>query len=347
MRDEQGDIYLYKRGSSGFRNAGLEPYCEALASELARKIMGNETVPYQLVRLHKELASKCPLFSDERYGYTPVAKFGINHSSPEALMAFYSRIGSEDMFRKMLVLDALTFNVDRHAGNHGVLVENDTQKPVRMAPVFDLNLSMLPYIEDADMERIGDKMEEYGPRIGDDFTRMGQLAMTSEIRSALVSLKGFEFRGDDHFTEKRIKFMEKLVNRQIEALLSRDVLYTHDVFVPETQHAKTEPPEPDKYEILAAKLWEEYGFQAYFSAYEMGEDSETNRMVLYLKGSPNKEIHLDLNEGLAGAYIDGYEADVFDLVANQTKLSEALDAVKAAYEKEMPAHREKENILER
>lgn len=33
-KKEDGEIYLYKRGISGAYNAGLEPYCEALASEI-------------------------------------------------------------------------------------------------------------------------------------------------------------------------------------------------------------------------------------------------------------------------------------------------------------------------
>ena len=132
----------------------------------------------------------------------------------------------------MIVLDCFTFNTDRHAGNHGVLVENDTQIPVRMAPVFDLNLAMLPYVESEDWEYIGTKLCDYVPEIGDDFTRMGQQAMTSEIRSALAGLKGFQFafQGDENFSPKRVCFVEQMVNQQIEALLSRDVLYTRDVF---------------------------------------------------------------------------------------------------------------------
>ena len=36
-KKEDGVIYLYKRGISGAYNAGLEPYCEALASEIIHK----------------------------------------------------------------------------------------------------------------------------------------------------------------------------------------------------------------------------------------------------------------------------------------------------------------------
>lgn len=72
-----------------------------------------------------KLASKCQLFSNERYGYVPVYRFGINHGSPHALLQFYTDIGSEDQFRRMIVLDALILNVDRHVGNHGVLMDNE------------------------------------------------------------------------------------------------------------------------------------------------------------------------------------------------------------------------------
>lgn len=105
-------------------------------------------------------------------------------------------------------------------------MDNDTLQPFTMAPVFDMNMSMLPYVEQEEFLDIGRKMEQYGPRIGEDFTRMGQQAVTSAIRSDLVGMKGFQFtfRGDEHFPEWRVKAMEELVNRQIEAVLSKDIL---------------------------------------------------------------------------------------------------------------------------
>ena len=235
IREAKGDIYLYKRGGNDARNMGLEPYCEVMATEIAVKLLGSKAVTYELTNLHHDLASKCLLFTDERYGYTPISRFDINSASPDALLNFYREIGCEDEFRRMLVLDAIIFNTDRHAGNHGVLVDNDTQKPIKMAPIFDLNLSLLPYIEDDDMKDIGATLEKYTPCIGTDFTRIGQIALTSEIRSELIGLKGFKFsfQGDSRFTPKRVAFIEALINRQIDAILSKDVLYTRDVFVPE------------------------------------------------------------------------------------------------------------------
>ena len=81
----------------------------------------------------------------------------------EELIRFYHNIGSEDAFRRMLVLDALTFQLDRHMGNYGVLVDNASQKILGMAPVFDLNLACLPYVEQEEFSVIGRKLSVLRP----------------------------------------------------------------------------------------------------------------------------------------------------------------------------------------
>ena len=67
----------------------------------------------------------------------------------------------------MIVMDAVMANVDRHAGNYGFLVDNDTGEILRMAPLFDQNMACLPMM----MEH--DDFDEYlsmiGPKIGASF----------------------------------------------------------------------------------------------------------------------------------------------------------------------------------
>ena len=135
----------------------------------------------------------------------------------------------------MLVLDVVIFNVDRHLGNIGLLIENDTQKPLGIAPNFDFNLSMLPYVLMEEFEQIGAKLLDYSPVIGNDFTRIGQEMLTSEIRRELIKLQGFRFsfRGNREFAPARVLALEEMVNRRIQAILRGQVLYTRDVFVPQ------------------------------------------------------------------------------------------------------------------
>lgn len=258
FRKEEGEIFLYKRGTSEASNAGLEPYSEVLASEIAKQVCNN-SVSYELVTLHDEISSRCKLFTDEKYGYVPMSAF-TRDTTPAQLLRFMRSLSeeSEESFRAMLVCDAIIFNTDRHLGNVGVLVDNDTVQPIKMAPVFDYNLSLFPYASVAELQAPGDMLLAYTPIIGNDFTRIAQQAMTDEIRNRVKGLEGFQFsyRGDANFPEARIKLLEKIVDQQIDAVLSRNILHTKDVFIPvqhlqrEQQTAEAEKRLDAAYEVL-------------------------------------------------------------------------------------------------
>lgn len=228
------DIFLYKRGSEG---AKIEPYCEAMASEIAKHI-SSAAISYELVVLHEKIASKCNLFTSEKYGFAPYAKVsnGLNRSL-DNIFEYFSSIDSEQTFREMLVIDSLCFNQDRHLGNFGVLFDNDTLETVRMSPIFDLNLTLLPTVKIEEFENIGEILFGLSPRLGTDFTRIGQIAMNDDIRDKVKDIKDFKFsfRGDATFPEERVKALEEIVNRQAEAILSQDILYTYRVFFPKKE----------------------------------------------------------------------------------------------------------------
>lgn len=224
------DIFLYKRG--GEFGAGLEPYCEVLASEIA-KIVSPTAVSYELRLLHGKIASRCNIFTNENVGYASFAKMHKSRTYTfQDAADYFTQIGSEQTFREMLTIDSLCFNQDRHSGNYGVLFDNDTLQIIGMSPVFDLNMSMLPYVEMSDFKNIGDKLYEYAPKLGNDFTRIGQIAMNDVIRERLKDIAdfSFSFRGDDNFPEERVKCLEGIVRKQAAAILSKEVLQTKDVF---------------------------------------------------------------------------------------------------------------------
>lgn len=232
-RKESGEIYLYKRGISGAYNAGLEPYCEALASEIIHKA-DPTSVQYSVLKLHGETATKCKAFTNEDVGFVPLRKLVDRNITMDELLEFFDHLDRREQFQRILVLDTVTFNVDRHLGNIGLIVDNETQKPLGIAPNFDFNLSMLPYVTKEEFEQIGTKLLDYGPAIGNDFTRIGQEMLTSEIRRELINLQGFQFtfRGNKDFEPSRVQILEEMVNQQIHAILRSDILYTKDVFVP-------------------------------------------------------------------------------------------------------------------
>lgn len=249
---EDNAVYLYKRGSEGARNTGMEPYSEYYSSQIAAILCGNH-VPYTLTSLHGKTASKCRLFTSEQEGFVPLSSVFHRKATPRELLAFYSGIGSEEAFRRMVILDAVIFNTDRHMGNHGVIIDNDTLEILRMAPVFDNNQALLPYAEQEDFKNIGDYLALKSPRIGEDFVNIAKSLLTGSIRSDLINMHGFRFSGkpDGKFTAARLSAMESLINRQIMGILDKSKLYTSAVFEPGGKNSVLKKLEENRKKINA------------------------------------------------------------------------------------------------
>ena len=92
---------------------------------------------------------------------------------------------------------------------------------IEMSPVFDMNISKFPYVEQEKIKNIGDKLYEYAPKLGNDFTRIGQIAMNDVLRDRLKDMKdfSFSFRGDEKFAEQRVKFVEEIVRKEAKDIL--------------------------------------------------------------------------------------------------------------------------------
>lgn len=226
---ECNSIYLYKRGTEGFRNAGLEPYSEHLASQVFKAL--NAGIPYDIVNYRGKIASKCKLFTDDDIGYVPYSLLGNSIDSPDAILNFFERIDSGEAFRRMLVCDSIVFNTDRHMDNYGCLFDTNTLELKGMSPCFDYNLALFPMEERDAFADINSLTAKYVPKIGHDFVSIAKAVLTSNIRSDLVNLKGFEYGyvGDDKFTKERVDWLSSISNQQINHILGKSdvVFYTN------------------------------------------------------------------------------------------------------------------------
>lgn len=309
-KKEDGEIYLYKRGFSGAFNSGLEPYCEALASEIINQVDA-KSVKYSVIRFHGEAATKCKAFTSENVGFVPLRKLLDRGINMEGLLKFFDNLGCREEFQRMIVLDAVTFNTDRHLGNMGVLIDNDTQKMIEIAPNFDFNLSMLPYVIKDEFEDIGAKLLDYGPAVEGDFTRNGQKMLTSKIRNELTGLRGFafSFRGNKDFEPWRVEIMEKLVNRQIEAILSGEILYTRDVFIPEAKAYESviydNSEDLRAADVLVARLKSARIFSSVMA--EIREDNHVQVIATIHQNDNFFDIVLRMGEAGISYYMNGIE----------------------------------------
>ena len=217
---ENSIIKMLKRGSSGARNAGLEPYSEFYASQLVKEFT-NHYVGYGLRSRQGKVYSVCDCFTDEQYGYLPYAAIDRGNTSIDKVLRKMDNIGFLDKVKTMFIIDAIIFNEDRHKNNFGFLVDNDKQEILDMAPLFDHNISLLPYTEEEDFHNLEKYLFMKGPRIGDDFFIIAKYCLTPETRKVLIRLKDFEFTRHPKYNlpEWRLKELENLVQRNIRKIL--------------------------------------------------------------------------------------------------------------------------------
>ena len=87
-RRQNGKIYLYKGGTSGFSNLGFEPYSELYAYQVAQ-VMGVNAIRYTLTKdLKKTLCSKCELFTSKEYSYISIGQL-VSKGGIKAIFAYY------------------------------------------------------------------------------------------------------------------------------------------------------------------------------------------------------------------------------------------------------------------
>lgn len=217
---ENGVIKLLKKGSSGARNAGLEPYSEFYVSQIA-EALGLNHVTYGLRSRSGKVCSVCDAFTSESIGYVPFAALDLRVIDLAGVLKRMQTYGLQKEAIDMFIFDAVIFNEDRHKGNFGILVNNDTQEVVGAAPLFDHNVAMLCYAEEEDFADLPKYLKTKGPRIGNDFVQDARALLYPGMKKKLQRLLGFSFKRhpEINLPEERLKLLENAVNRQIRLIL--------------------------------------------------------------------------------------------------------------------------------
>ena len=219
-KKEGGEIYIYKKGSSGFANAGLEPYSEYYASQIA-KYFDKRAVKYDLQNYKGSLVSKCRIFTSDKFGLVPFYKYFPNeHIDMQKAFDYSKQKGFEDEFRNMIVFDSIIMNPDRHTGNFGFLIDNNTLEIVGFSPLYDYNYSLLCRCMDDDLADLDKYLETQGHKLGGDYLTPAKALLTNDILHKLEDLKNFSFNrlGKINLPEERLRILENQVNKQINIL---------------------------------------------------------------------------------------------------------------------------------
>jgi len=214
-------IFLYKSGSKGCANCGLEPYSEFYAYQVAHK-MGIEATAYTLGKWKKDINSICKLFSSKDYSFIPIYHF-IKDCNWRDVLVFYKELGEEfyDSLIDMLVFDVIILNVDRHFGNFGLLIDNKTNQIVKVAPIFDNGLSLFYDAMSDDLEKIEEFSKTKNMKNAGDFIEFIKPLIGSRERRLIKKLINFQFTKHPSYNlpQKRLKILEDFIQKRVNLLL--------------------------------------------------------------------------------------------------------------------------------
>ena len=219
VREKDG-IYLYK-GGTGFAGRyrydteGLEPYSEFYAAQVA-EALGFRHVKYELAKYKGRLCSKCRLFTSERYGYLPASKL----PNRDVIL-------NDSRFLPMFLFDAVIFNVDRHLGNFGYLIDNDTNEIVEVAPIFDNGYGLLPHLEvsahaaEKDYYAIRNYLRDKRPALFPGWLDF-PYDLSEAVMEFLSALRNFRFKKHRHYnwTDERRSVMTGFLQKRISEICS-------------------------------------------------------------------------------------------------------------------------------
>ncbi len=215
-----GKIFLYKTGTEGFANSGMEPYSEFYAYQVAKAMQIN-AVEYNIGKWKDKLCSTCELFTDKNYSFISIGRL-VRNGGMEAVIKYYRDLGQDfyDEMVDMVVFDALIYNEDRHFGNYGFLIDSRTNKILKNAPLFDHGLSLFCYGMKDDMDNISEYAKTRAPATFRSFEESVKLLITERQKRKLRHIFDFSFERHSKYNwpKERMVIIEKHIRERARYL---------------------------------------------------------------------------------------------------------------------------------
>ena len=197
---QKGDGFMPR--SDGRTQAALEWYAAKVAAVMEFPHVPYELEPYTHPDGTRETVCLCEIFTsaDEGYvdAYTYFSAKGLDMTvlndddlaSHDTMADLYGRRAYADL----VIFDAVICNKDRHYGNFGYIIDNNTGQWLRPAPIFDNGRSLLYDASRYDLDHLDEYMKDSGGRGASmPFDILAQFFVEPRHIEVLKTLTAFSF----------------------------------------------------------------------------------------------------------------------------------------------------------
>lgn len=246
-RRENGKLYLYKAGTSKEileNREGFEPYSEFYISKIL-DYLKIEHINYDLIMFKNKLASICECFCDKRFSLVPMCDI-IKSGEYSELKKFVVENGFQKDFSNMILIDALTYNEDRHYNNFGVIKDNITNKFIKLAPIYDNGLGLFSYLSDYSLlneERFKDEKERANiSNWGFSHSTLLLNNLSENTMKNLINMKNYAIEKHNKYnlSDERLQILNKTINDRalelIELIKENQKEVKNDVLYAKVEH---------------------------------------------------------------------------------------------------------------
>lgn len=232
--NREDGIYLLKGDDVFQSNDGRSQATHEFYAAQVAEAFGIEHIDYGLEEFHhrngnKEIVCICKLFTSENEGFVDasivaggkgVDVHNLDLSSLSVQKQFSDWFG--EFYADMMVFDSLIINRDRHLGNFGMIVDNNTGEYLRPAPLFDNGCSMLLGASKFDLK------EGYTDYVASlyckymDCDKQARLFVQERHISRLRKLLDFQFVKHPKYniSDETLKVMSKFIQERVRKIIA-------------------------------------------------------------------------------------------------------------------------------
>ena len=236
----QGNVYLMKGDGffpkdDGRTQASIEWYAAQIA-----EVMGIQHITYELDKFkHKdrrqEVVSLCKLFTSADVGYVnaytyfackgmDISKINDRDLNNQIRLAKLYRYKE---YADMMLFDSIICNKDRHYGNFGYLINNNTAEFIKPAPLLDNGRSLLYDATEYELHHLETYMKSAGGQgYVLPFDTQSRLFVEKRHIPGLIKLSTFTFQNHSKYPlpEKTLRFLSAFIQKR-----ARDILELYRV----------------------------------------------------------------------------------------------------------------------